>query len=99
MGLHWEVLLPLAVLALIVFGPKRLPELGSSIGKTIREFQKSMREVTNAVEAPSLSSSQPESAAPTLPSAPAQQAAAPEQPEQPGQPVNSATGAQAGSDS
>ena len=35
----------LVVIALLIFGPKKLPEMGSSIGKTIREFQKSMREV------------------------------------------------------
>lgn len=35
------------VLGLIFFGPKRLPEMGASLGKTIREFQKSIREVTN----------------------------------------------------
>jgi sec-independent protein translocase protein TatA len=33
------------VVALLIFGPRKLPEMGSSIGKTIREFQKSMREV------------------------------------------------------
>ncbi len=99
MGFHWYELLPLILLALVFFGPKRLPELGSSIGKTIREFQKSMREVTNAVETPSLSSSQPESPAPTLPSAQAEQAVAPQQPEHPAQPVNVTTGAQTGSDS
>ena len=49
-GFHWELLLPLALIALLVFGPKRLPEIGSSIGKTIREFQKSMREVTEPHE-------------------------------------------------
>ena len=27
------------IIALIVFGPKRLPELGSSLGKGIREFK------------------------------------------------------------
>jgi sec-independent protein translocase protein TatA len=27
------------IIALIVFGPKRLPELGSSLGKGIREFR------------------------------------------------------------
>ncbi|HKS69535.1 MAG TPA: twin-arginine translocase TatA/TatE family subunit [Ktedonobacterales bacterium] len=35
----------LVVIALLIFGPKKLPEMGSSIGKTIREFQRSMREV------------------------------------------------------
>ncbi|HKT82799.1 MAG TPA: twin-arginine translocase TatA/TatE family subunit [Solirubrobacterales bacterium] len=30
------------VIALIVFGPKRLPELGKSVGKGIREFRGSV---------------------------------------------------------
>lgn len=42
---HLIDLLPVIVLALLIFGPKRLPEMGSSIGKTIKEFQKSMKEV------------------------------------------------------
>ena len=32
----------LLVIALIVFGPKRLPELGRSLGKGIREFRSSV---------------------------------------------------------
>jgi len=46
-GLHWYDLVGLVLIGLVIFGPKRLPEMGSSLGKTIREFQKSMREVTN----------------------------------------------------
>ena len=34
----------LMIVALLVFGPRRLPELGGAVGKTIREFQKSMAE-------------------------------------------------------
>jgi sec-independent protein translocase protein TatA len=30
------------IIALIVFGPKRLPELGNSLGKGIREFKESV---------------------------------------------------------
>jgi sec-independent protein translocase protein TatA len=30
------------VVALVVFGPKRLPELGKSMGKGIREFKGSL---------------------------------------------------------
>jgi sec-independent protein translocase protein TatA len=30
------------IIALIVFGPKRLPELGKSMGKGIREFRASI---------------------------------------------------------
>jgi sec-independent protein translocase protein TatA len=36
-----EVLVVL-VIALIIFGPKRLPELGRSVGKGIREFRASI---------------------------------------------------------
>jgi len=32
-------LIVLLLLALLIFGPKRLPELGSSLGKTIRDFK------------------------------------------------------------
>lgn len=32
----------LLIIALIVFGPKRLPELGKSLGKGIREFRSSV---------------------------------------------------------
>lgn len=31
-----------AVIVLLVFGPKRLPELGSSVGRTIRGFRESI---------------------------------------------------------
>ncbi len=36
-----EILVVL-IIALIVFGPKRLPELGNSLGKGIREFKESV---------------------------------------------------------
>jgi len=39
-----ELLLILFVI-LIFFGPKKIPEIGQSIGKGIREFRKSIREV------------------------------------------------------
>jgi sec-independent protein translocase protein TatA len=38
-GHIWELLIVLA-LALVVFGPKRLPEIGGAMGKGIREFRK-----------------------------------------------------------
>lgn len=47
-GFHWYDLIPLALIALLIWGPKRLPEMGSSIGKTIKEFQKSMRDKETA---------------------------------------------------
>jgi len=36
-----EIML-LALLALVLFGPKRLPEMGRSLGKGLREFKESV---------------------------------------------------------
>lgn len=38
------------VIALIVFGPKRLPELGRSLGKGINEFREGVSSIGQAVE-------------------------------------------------
>jgi sec-independent protein translocase protein TatA len=38
-GHAWELII-LLVIALVIFGPKRLPEIGGSLGKGIREFKK-----------------------------------------------------------
>lgn len=35
-------LIVLLVVALLIFGPKRLPEIGSGLGKSIRAFRASM---------------------------------------------------------
>ncbi|MFN2464112.1 MAG: twin-arginine translocase TatA/TatE family subunit [Candidatus Dormibacteria bacterium] len=45
---HLPILLILAVVALIVFGPKRLPELGHGLGKAITEFKKGAADLTAA---------------------------------------------------
>ena len=44
-GLHWPELVAVLVISLLIFGPKKLPEMGSAIGKSIKEFQKGMKEV------------------------------------------------------
>jgi len=47
-------LMVILVLALIVFGPKKLPEMGRSIGKGLREFRKAQmdikREITEGLD-------------------------------------------------
>jgi sec-independent protein translocase protein TatA len=37
------------ILALIIFGPKKLPEIGRAFGQTLNEFKKSTRELTDDV--------------------------------------------------
>jgi TatA/E family protein of Tat protein translocase len=44
-GLHGFDLVIVLAIALLIFGPKKLPEIGSSVGKSIREYRKSMREL------------------------------------------------------
>ena len=34
----------IALIALIIFGPKKLPELGSGLGKAIKDFKTAMNE-------------------------------------------------------
>lgn len=66
MGSHLWDLVPVVLLGLLIFGPKRLPEMGASIGKTIKSFQHSMRDVTaDPATQPILPAAS--AAAPTLP--------------------------------
>jgi sec-independent protein translocase protein TatA len=44
----WELLILLVVL-LLIFGAKRLPEMGRSLGKGMREFKDSVTGVEDAV--------------------------------------------------
>jgi sec-independent protein translocase protein TatA len=44
-------LIVILVIALMVFGPKRLPELGRSIGQTLNEFKKGTNALRDSVEA------------------------------------------------
>ena len=41
----------IAVVGLLVFGPKKLPELGRTLGKTLKAFQSASQEFSNAVMA------------------------------------------------
>ena len=44
-------LLALALLAVVIFGPQKLPEIGRSIGRSMREFKDSVSGVTDVKEA------------------------------------------------
>ena len=38
-------LIIIGVIALLIFGPKKLPDLGSGLGKAIRDFKTAMSEI------------------------------------------------------
>src|SRR5207253_3018602 len=74
-----QEMLVIGVLALLVFGPSKLPELGRMVGRALREFRRASDEFRSTVETnlhinepdpPPVSSyaSTPSEAAPTLPS-------------------------------
>ncbi len=44
----WEIMLVLAV-ALIIFGPAKLPELGRSIGNGLKEFRKATKDLKDSI--------------------------------------------------
>ena len=51
-GIGVPELILILVVGLIVFGPGKLPEMGRSLGKGIREFRKASNALTAAIKAP-----------------------------------------------
>jgi sec-independent protein translocase protein TatA len=41
-GLGMQELLVILVIALVIFGPSKLPQIGSGLGKAIRDFKKGL---------------------------------------------------------
>lgn len=46
----WELLIILVVV-LLIFGPRRLPEMAKGIGQSVREFRKGLRDMRNDLDA------------------------------------------------
>lgn len=42
-GLGWPEVGVIAIAALLVFGPKKIPELGGALGKTLRGFKEELK--------------------------------------------------------
>lgn len=81
-------LIIILVIALIVIGPGRLPDVGAALGKSIREFRKASSDITDAARVdttplPPAPVSQP----PTAPPVAAQPPATPVAPVSPAAPV------------
>ena len=68
-GIGVPELILILVVGLIVFGPGKLPEMGRSLGKGIREFRKASNALTAAINAPEPPPAQP-AAAPAAQPAP-----------------------------
>lgn len=50
-GLGWPEVGVIAIAAILIFGPKKIPELGSTLGKTLRGFKEEInsdRDDTNS---------------------------------------------------
>ena len=41
-GLGWPEVGVIALAALVIFGPKKIPEIGSALGKTLRGFKEEL---------------------------------------------------------
>lgn len=41
-GLGWPEVAIIGLVAIVIFGPKKIPELGSAIGKTLRGFKEEL---------------------------------------------------------
>ena len=48
--LGFQEILLILIIALVIFGPKKLPELGRSLGKTLSEFRKASNEIKNSIQ-------------------------------------------------
>ena len=75
-------LVVILVIALIVFGPRKLPELGRSLGKSLGEFKRASNDLRNTLEeeihVEERTGTAPAPPAPAQPAAPASAPAAPE---------------------
>lgn len=68
-------LIIILVIALIIFGPRKLPELGKSLGKSINEFKRASADLQNTLEQ-EIKLEEQKTAAATPPPSPAQPAVA-----------------------
>lgn len=46
-GLGWPEVAIIGIAALVIFGPKKIPEMGSALGKTLRGFKQEMNKPTS----------------------------------------------------
>ena len=49
-NIGWGEVLVIMIVILLLFGARRIPEVMRSLGQGVREFKKSMNEVTSEIE-------------------------------------------------
>ncbi len=49
-NLGFSELLVILLIVLLVFGAKRLPEMGAAMGKGIKEFKRNLKDVQSSIE-------------------------------------------------
>ena len=48
-GMGWQELIIVLIIVVIIFGVGKLPEIGSALGRGIKNFKKSMNEQQNEI--------------------------------------------------
>jgi sec-independent protein translocase protein TatA len=62
-GVGAPELVLILIIALVIFGPSKLPQIGASLGKGIRDFKSAMQEIdAPPAAAPSVAGTQPTAA-------------------------------------
>ncbi|MGQ4647045.1 twin-arginine translocase TatA/TatE family subunit [Lyngbya aestuarii] len=51
-GLGWPEVGVILIIALVIFGPKKIPEIGSALGKTLRGFKDEVNKPASDQEEP-----------------------------------------------
>lgn len=72
-------LILILIIALVLIGPGKLPDVGAALGRSIREFRKAATDVKDATSLQPTTAAPPPTAA--APAAPAEPAAAPAEPD------------------
>ena len=49
-GLGWPEVAIIGIIALVIFGPKKIPDMGSALGKTLRGFKEEMKNPSSEQE-------------------------------------------------
>lgn len=51
-GLGWPEVVIILIAAVLIFGPKKIPELGSTLGKTLRGFKEGISQIEDEPDEP-----------------------------------------------